>query len=318
MKNKEKIPANTLREDRAALRRKNIFPFAMMAPFFILTIIFAVVPVILTLLMSFTDMTIGLKWNFIGLRNYSKVFGYPKMGEILTRTMVYVLINTVFSVVGSIFVCVITTYYLDVVYKRKNLGLLFRILWLVPNLTPTIVFMFLWRFMFGGEEYGMINQLLISIGLKPVTWFTGYSFELLLLASVLRSASGSIILFSSAIQQIPDSIIQSARVDGAGNLYICRRIVLPYLRWPIMQKTLWTILGSFTTYDAIRLLTNGGPMGSTTTYAYYIYQNAYQYNTYGYGAALSVFMVGMSIAFGLMMLKIFKMDQHMKAPRMDI
>ena len=227
-------------------------------------------------------------------------------------------LNVVLSLIGSLFVVVITTYYLDIVYKRKNLGLLFRIIWLIPSLTPTIVFMFIWRFVFGPESYGLINQMLIFFGLPTVQWFTTSSFALLILAGCLRSASGSIILFSSAISQIPGSILQSAKVDGASNFSILRKIVLPYLSWPITQKTLWSILGNFTAYESIRLLTNGGPMGKTVTYAYYIYQNAYQFHNYGYGAALSVFMVGMSIIFGLIMLRVFKVNQQMRVPRMDI
>ena len=85
-----------------------------------------------------------------------------------------------------------------------------------------------------------------------------------------------------------------------------------------MQKTLWSILGNFTLYESIRLLTNGGPMGKTTTYSYYIFQNAYTYYTYGYGAALSVFLVAMSITIGLIMLRVFKVDKQMRIPRMDI
>ena len=310
--------AQTLRADRRALRRKQLFPFAMMSPFFILTLIFVVVPIVLMILMSFTDMGFMLKWNFIGWDNYKKIFGYPTIATILGRTFVFVVVNTVLSLVGSIFVVIVTTYYLDIVYKRKNLGLIYRILWLIPNLTPTIVFMFIFRFVFGPQEYGLINKILIWLGLPSVEWFTNYSMPLLMLSCILRSASGSIILFSSAISQIPDSIIQSARVDGGSNLNICFKIVLPYLTWPITQKTLWSILGNFTTYEAIKLLTNGGPMGSTTTYAYYIYQNAYAYRTYGYGAALSVFMVLMSVTMGMIMLRVFKVDKQLRAPRMDI
>lgn len=310
--------ARTLRADMRAIRRKQNFPFLMMSPFLCLTLIFVVVPIVMTILMSFTDMGLTLKWNFIGFTNYKRVFGYPGMDKILIRTFVFVIVNVVLSVLGSIFVVIITTYYLDIVYRRKNMGLLFRIIWLIPSLTPTIVFMFIWRFVFGPESYGLLNQVLLALDLPTVEWFTKGSFALLILANSLRSASGSIILFSSAISQIPENVIQSAKVDGAGSFYICRRIVLPYLSWPITQKTLWSILGNFTAYEAIRLLTNGGPMGKTVTYAYYIYQNAYQYHTYGYGAALSVFMVGMSIVFGLVMLRIFKVDKQMRPPRMDI
>ncbi len=310
--------AHTLRADKLAIRRKQLFPFMMMSPFLILTLIFVCIPIVLMIVMSFTDMGISLEWNFIGLANYKKIFGYPGLDKIILRTLLFVGINTVLSVLGSIFVVIITTYYLDIVYRRENLGLLFRIIWLIPNLTPTIAFMFIWRFVFGPADYGLINMMLQSIGLPTINWFTKYSMEILVLFCCLRSASGSIILFSSAIRQIPDHIIQSAKVDGASSLYICRRIVLPYLSWPIMQKTLWSILGNFTMYEAIRLLTNGGPMGKTTTYAYYIFQNAYTYHTYGYGAALSVFLVAMSIVIGLIMLRVFKIDKQMRIPRMDI
>ncbi len=306
------------RADKRAIRRKQLFPFAMMSPFWALTLIFVVIPIVLTIVMSFTDMGITLKWKFIGTSNYKRIFGYPQMEKILLRTLLFVAVNTVCSVLGSIIVVIITTYYLDLVYQRKNLGLMYRIIWLIPSLTPTIVFMFIWRFVFGPEEYGLINGILIKLGLEPVTWFSNYSMFLLMLSSWIRSASGSIILFSSAIIQVPENILQSAKVDGASPFKICMKIVLPYLRWPIMQKTLWTILGNFTAYESIRLLTNGGPMGSTVTYSYFIYQNAWMYNRYGYGAALSVFMVALSILFGLIMLKVFNIDKQMRKPQMDI
>lgn len=316
--NKLDFEARKIREDMRQERRRLRFPFLMMSPFIILTLIFVCIPVGLMIAMSFTDMGIGLKWNFIGLANYKKIFGYPEIEKILLRTLLFVGVNVSLSVLGSIFVVMITTYYLDLVYKRKNLGLLFRIIWLLPSLTPTIVMAFIWKFVFGPESYGLINKILLALDLPTVNWFSNYSMQILMFAAILGSASGSIILFSSAIMQIPEHILQSAKVDGAGHFYICRKIVLPYLRWPIMQKTLWTILGNFTTYESIRLLTSGGPMGSTTTYAYYIYQNAYSYRTYGYGAALSVFMVALAIVFGLIMLRVFQIDKQMRPPRMDI
>ena len=318
MKLKQKTNARTLADDKWALLRKQVFPYAMLLPFIILAVIFVVIPIGMMIYYSFTDMDYMMKPNFIGLANYERVFSYPAMGKILKTTLIYVGVNVIFSVLGSIFIVIITTYYLDIVYKRKNLGLLFRIIWLIPDLTPTIVFMFIWRFVFGPAEYGLVNKFLIALSLEPVDFFTKNSLTLLLVSTCLRSASGSIILFSSAVSQIPESIIQSARVDGASNLKICFRIVMPYLSWPITQKTLWTILGSFCGYESIRLLTEGGPMGSTTTYAFFIYENAHKYQNYGYGSALSVFLVAMSITLGMIMLKVFKVDKQMRKPRMDI
>ena len=307
-----------IRKDMREQKRKSKFPLLMLSPFFFLVTIFIIVPVILMLVMSFTDMGLSLKWNFIGTENFEKIFGHPDIPKIIGRTLFFVAISTFFSVIGSIFVVVITTYYLDIVYCRENLGLLFRIIWLLPSLTPSVVYMFIWRFVLGPQEYGMLNKILLWLNMPSVAWFTDSAFPIVIFVCCLASASGSIILFSSAIRQIPNNIIQSAKVDGASSLYICRKIVLPYLAWPIMQKTLWSVLGFFTTYEMIRLLTMGGPMGKTTTYAYYIYQNAYIYRTYGLGAALSVFMVAMSIVFGFVILRLFRVDKQMRAPRMDI
>ena len=309
----------TLREDRRALRRRYRFPYLMLAPFAVFTILFVVAPIVIMLVMSFTNMDMKMKWDFVGFKNYTKIFGYPDMGKIVLRTFLLVAIDVVFNVLGSIFVCVITTYYLDIVYQRKNAGLFFRILWLIPSLTPQIVYVFVWRTCFASVDGGgLINNMLVALNLPPVDWFTKHSFELLVFITCLKSASGSIILFSSAIHQIPTSIYQSARVDGASNMYICRRIVLPYLSWPITQKTLWSILGGFCGYETIRLFTNGGPKGSTTNYAYYIFFTAYSSKRYGYGAALSVFLVTICIIMGMIMLKVFKVDKQLRHARMDI
>ena len=307
-----------MRADRRAMLRTQLFPLAMMSPFLIMVTIFVIAPIIIMICLSFTDFGGSMTGKFIGLTNYKQIFRYPGMGKILNQTLLFVSVSVVFSVLGSIIIVIITTYYLDIVYKRKKLGLLFRVIWLIPDLTPTIVYMFMWRFIFGAADYGFINKCLEAVGLPSVAWFTTFSMVILLFTTILRSSSGSIILFSSAISQIPENVIYSAKVDGASPLTICFKIVLSYLRWPIMQKTLWTILGSFCTYESIRLLTSGGPMGTTTTYAYYIYENAYKYQQYGYGAALSVFMVIMSCCIGLIILRIFNIDKQIRDPRMDI
>lgn len=307
-----------LREDRRGRLKRYRFPLAMMTPFLICVIIFVIVPIVTMIAMSFTNMDTKLTWEFIGFANYKKIFGYPKLKEIIIKTFIFVISDVIFSVIGSIFVCIVTTYYLDIVYQRKNYGLFFRILWLIPSLTPQIVYMLIWKMFFAAEGYGMFNNMLVALGLTPIDWFTDFSFQLLVFVNCLKSASGSIILFSSAIQQVPQSIVHSARVDGAKNLRICMKVVLPYLKWPITQKTLWSILGNFTAYECIRLFTSGGPMGSTTTYAYYVYQNAYQYYRYGYGAALSVFLVAVSVCIGMIMLRVFKVDKQLRPAKMDI
>lgn len=299
-------------------QKKNLFPWLMLSPFLIIISMFVILPIILMVVMSFTDMGLTLQWNFVGMKNYDWIIHYPGLHKIITRSIIFVGINTILSVLGSIFLSVIATYYLDIVYKRENAGILFRIIWLIPSLTPSVVYAFIWKFIFGTTEKGMLNGMFAALGMPTVSWFSKYPMQIMMLICSLSSASGSIILFASAIRQIPENIIQAAKVDGASNLRICREIVIPYLRWPITQKTLWSILGFFCTYEIIRLMTEGGPMGKTTIFSYYIYQHGFNLKKFGMGAALSVFLVSLSIIIGMIVLRIFKVEKQLQDPRMDL
>ncbi len=298
------------------LRRK-LFPYKMLSPFFVLTGIFVAVPIILMIAISFSSMGLDLQWEFAGWSNYKRVLADSSIPIITLRTVLFVVICTVLSVLGSIFIALMTTYYLDIAYKRENAGLLFRIIWLIPSLTPSVVYVFIWRFVFGSNTQALINGVLDKLGIAPVTWLANYPMQILIFICCLSSASGSVILFASAIRQIPDNIIQAARVDGASNFYIMRKIIMPYLRWPITQKTLWSVLSFFCTYEIIMLLTAGGPGGKTTTFAYYIYKNAFELHKFGLGSALSVLLVAMSALIGLVVLRVTKVEKQLYPPRMD-
>ncbi|HHX37105.1 MAG TPA: sugar ABC transporter permease [Clostridiaceae bacterium] len=306
------------REDRKARRRSKRFPFMLMSPFFVLTGIFVIVPILIIFVMSFTDMGLTLEWNFIGFETYTRLFADPALKTILLRTFLFVVLATICSVLSSIFITVITTFYLDVIYRKENAGIIFRIIWLLPSLTPSVVYAFIWNYVFGPTDYHLMNIVRSWFDLEPITWFALYPQQILFLAVVITSASSSIILFSAAVRQIPPHIIQAAQVDGATPLYICRKIVLPYLRWPITQKTLWSVLIYFCTYEIIFLLTKGGPAGKTTTFAYYVYQNAFNLKKFGMGAALAVVLVAMSAILGLLVLRAFKVNEQLQEPRMDI
>lgn len=305
-------------EDRKAVRRRKAFPFLLMSPFFVITGIFVIVPIILVFVMSFTNMDITLEWKFVGMSAYFRLFKDPNLQDIILRTLGFVVLGTVCSVLSSVFITVVTTFYLDTIYRRESIGVFFRILWLLPSLTPSVVYAFIWNYVFGPTEYHLLNNIRSSLGMGSISWLAQYPEQILFLIVVISSASGSIILFSAAIRQIPAHIIQAAKVDGATPLRICHKIVLPYLRWPITQKTLWSVLGLFCTYEIIFLMTQGGPSKRTTTFAYYIYQNAFNLKKFGAGAALAVILVIMSSLLGLLVLKVFKVEKQLQDPKMDI
>lgn len=305
-------------EDRRAIRKRKAFPFLLMSPFFVVTGIFVIVPIILIFIMSFTDMDITLEWHFVGLNATLRLFRDPNLTGIVVRTLGFVALGTVSSVLSSVFISVITTFYLDTIYSRESVGVFFRTLWLLPSLTPSVVYAFIGNYIFGPTEHHLLNAIRSWLGMNAITWMAQYPEQILFMFIVISSASGSIILFSAAIRQIPAHIIQAAKVDGATPLRICRKIVLPYLRWPIMQKTLWSVLGLFCTYEIIFLMTQGGPFGRTTTFAYYIYQNAFNLKKFGTGAALAVILVVMSSLLGLLVLKVFRVEKQLQDPRMDI
>ena len=294
--------------------RTNLVIF--LGPAIVLTFMFYVVPVIVDIVISFTDMGRSLSVHEFTTKQYVKVFtGDKRLPQVIGLTFIYVLGTlAIFNVTFGLILAILTT-----AIPRTSAGF-FRGVWLLPRMSPSVLYIFLWIWVINPTEFGLLNQILENVfGVaEPIDLMTSAPIALIIFSNGFIGASMGMIIFTSAIRSIPEHLFHAARVDGAGGLAIVRHVTLPALRWPISFITIYQTLSLTVSFEYILLLTKGGPFFDTTVYALYIYGRAFENGQYAYGAALALFLIVIGIALALLGWKFLDMKKLLQVPRIEV
>ena len=294
--------------------RTNLVIF--LGPAIVLTFMFYVVPVIVDIVISFTDMGRSLSVHEFTTKQYVKVFtGDKRLPQVIGLTFIYVLGTlAIFNVTFGLILAILTT-----AIPRTSAGF-FRGVWLLPRMSPSVLYIFLWIWVINPTEFGLLNQILENVfGVaEPIDLMTSAPIALIIFSNGFIGASMGMIIFTSAIRSIPEHLFHAARVDGAGGLAVVRHITLPALRWPISFITIYQTLSLTVSFEYILLLTNGGPFFDTTVFALYIYRRAFENGQYAYGAALALFLIVIGIVLAMLGWKFFDMKKLLQEQRIEV
>ncbi len=297
-------------------RRKYLAIFLL--PSFALIAVFYLLPVLLTLLISFTDMDYSFQWNWVGLKNYVQMVSDPIAGKVFNNTLFYVFSTlTLFNVGAALLISLIT------VHIPERVGQGYRALWLLPRITPSTVYALLWLWAVRQDPTALFNWIIGFFGMEPVNWLHKYPWPIVILVNGFVGASFGMIIFTAALKSIPIDYIRAARVDGASTLQIIRHIELPLIKWPLMFVTAYQTLSLLTSYEYILLVTNGGPGYYTTeVWALYSYHLAFaQYGgivKFGYGAALATVLVILGLILSIIYWRVFRLRELMIEPKIEV
>jgi inositol-phosphate transport system permease protein len=295
-------------------RRVNMLIF--LGPAILLTLAFFVLPVIVDVAVSFTDLGRSLTVREITTEQYQKVFaGDRRLTQVIALTFIYVLGTlAIFNVTFGLVLALLTT------AIPKASGTFFRGVWLLPRMSPSVLYILLWLWVINPSEFGLFNQILIQLFgvVQPVDLLSDAPVALIIIANGLIGASMGMIIFTSAIRGISEHLFHAARVDGAGSFAIVRYITLPALKWPISFITIYQTLSLLVSFEYILLLTKGGPFFDTTVYALYVYRRAFDSGQYAYGAALALFLIVIGIVVALLGWRLFDMKQLLQRPRIEV
>ncbi len=287
--------------------RKALTLFVFLAPPLAVVTLFFLVPVVLTALLSLTDMHETLRWNFVGLENFRRMLGYdPRVHRIIVNTAIYVPSALAITIGLGLLIALAST------SMREGAGILLRTIWFLPNLIPPVVYILLWRWFFDPTRYGFLNAVLALLGQSPRAWLTEYALPIVIVVNALIGASVCMVVFTSAIKSIPPELIMAAQVDGASYLQTVRYVILPLIRWPLMFMTAWHVPAHLNAYVYTLLLTDGGPYYSSEVWALYSYHKAFRYFEYGYGAAISTVLIALNVAAILIVWKVFGLRRMME------
>jgi inositol-phosphate transport system permease protein len=298
----------------AALRRQRLNLLIFLGPAAVLLLLFFIAPVIINVAVAFTDLGRNLQVTRLTTANFERMLGSDtRLASVLTVTLVYVLGTlAIFNVTFGLVLALVTT----AVPARS--GAFFRAIWLLPRMSPSVVYALLWTWVISPTDYGLLNQFMRLAGLPSVDVLNDAPWALIIVANGFIGASMGMIIFTSAIRSIPEHLFFAARVDGAGGFATVRHITLPAIRWPLSFVTIYQALSLLVSFEYIWLITNGGPFYDTTVYALYVYKRAFENGQYAYGAALALGLVVIGIAAALLMWRFLDMRSLLQKPRIEV
>ncbi len=296
-------------------------PVFFLGPAVLLIAALFLAPAVVTVAISLTNLSVatGLThYRWIGIGNYGLIAHSPWLVLVLRNTVLYVVATLVLFNVGFALVLAILTAHLS----DRAAGV-FRVLWMLPRITPSVILAMMWRWFAAEPPYGTVSQVLGLVGIPGHNWMNAHPWAFVVALNGFVGASFGMIIFSSAIAGIPRDQYLAAQVDGASAWQQVWRITLPRLRWPILFVTAYQTLSLLTSFEYILLTTNGGPGFYTTEvwslYAFHLALSNYFGNTqFGLGAALAAVLVVLGLGASLVYLRVFRFGELVAAPRIEV
>jgi inositol-phosphate transport system permease protein len=302
-----------MRQTQQARQLANMALF--LGPASVLLFMFFIAPVVVAIFVAFTDMGRSLQISEFTTGNFERMLtGDRRIASTLGLTFTYVFLTlAIFNVTFGLILALTTTALPD------RQGGFFRAVWLLPRMSPSVVYALLWAWVIGPTERGLINQVAVGVfGIEPIDLLSNQPMLLIVLANGFIGASMGMIIFTSAIKAIPEHLFFAARVDGAGPLAIVWHVTLPAIRWPLSFITVYQTLSLLVSFEYIWLITDGGPFYDTTVFALYVYKRAFENGQYAYGAALALVLVAIGIAASLLMWRFLDMKRLLQTPRIEV
>jgi multiple sugar transport system permease protein len=273
---------------RAAARRlrwrRTLTGWSFAAPFTALFLVFALLPVLASLVMSLTDMRSTdlqhpLAVNFVGLHNYARLFGDAQFLRAALNTIVFVVAGVPLTIVAALAAA-----------NALNSGLirlrgLFRVGFYLPVVTSIVAIAVVWRFLLDPQA-GLIDNLLGLAGVHGPNWLGNPHLSLgsIIVMAVWRNFGSLMVIFLAALQGVPVDLYEASTLDGAGRWQQFRRITVPLLRPALLFGAVITGIGYLQLFEEPLVMTQGGPLSSTLSVSYHIY-NQFGFGNYGYASA---------------------------------
>ncbi len=276
-------------------------PLIFISAAVVLFALFFLWPGALGLLYSFTDYRGVGDLHFIGLENYTKLFGDSAFYRALSRTFLYTILAVPAHYVVSLAIAVLLV---NSAAKGKTIA---RVVFFLPWLISPIVTGVVWRWLFG-ENFGFVNFVIESLGGTGPAWQTNGDLGLVLvvIAGTWASTAFNMLLFIAAIRNIPRSYLEAAELDGATAWQRFRRITWPLLGPTSFMVILLTTIGSMKEFAMIQALNGGGPGTENMLIVQYIYRTGFERANIGYASAVSMVLMVILIIIAVIQLRFDK------------
>ena len=275
-----------------------------LAPALLVLGLFFLLPVIAALVLSLTDYDLYAladirNLRFVALGNYWELLHRPLFWSALGHTLYFVVVGVPLSIAASLGAALLLN---SPLARCKPL---FRTALFAPVVTTVVAVAVIWRYLFN-TKYGLANYALDGLGIHPVDWLGDprWAMPTIILFAVWKNFGYNMIIFLAALQAIPADLYEAARIDGASPVRQFRHITLPMLGPTLLMVSILTVSGYFQLFAEPFVMTEGGPLQSTTSVLYLMYEEGFKWWNLGSASAVAFLLFLIMFAVTALMLRV--------------
>jgi multiple sugar transport system permease protein len=274
------------------------------APALMVLAVFFFIPVLAALAMSLTDFDLYAladydNLRFVGFHNYVTLLTQPLFWKALGNTFYFVILGVPLSLGASLGAALLVNSRLA---RFKNV---YRTIYFAPVVTTMVAVAVVWRYIFH-TRYGFLNYVLGWFGIDPIDWMGDphWSMPAIVILAIWKNFGYNMIILLAALQSIPEDLYEAARIDGASGWQLFRHVTLPGLAPVLLLVSILTMTGYFQLFAEPYVMTEGGPLQSTLSVLYFMYEEGFKWWSLGRASAVAFLLFVLMFAITLLQLRI--------------
>lgn len=283
---------------------KKYTPYLFLLPALAVLIVFFFIPFFQTFGLSFFDYSSSIyNPTFNGVDNYVKLFKEPIFYKVMFNTFMYLVIAVPFLVIFPLF--------LAILINQKIRGItLYKILLYLPVIVSIVVAAIAFKWLYAGQ--GILNYLLTIFHLEPIGWLVDTKWALFSVAivTIWKGIGYYMMIYLASLMSVPQDLYEACDIDGANFLTKHLTVTIPHIMPTIALVSTISTISAMKVFAEIYVMTKGGPLNSTKTIVYYIYERAFENLDLGYASALAVVLLIVVMAFSLINILCFEKNKY--------
>ena len=283
---------------------KKYTPYLFLLPAILVLLVFFFIPFFQTIGLSFFDYSSSLyNPTFNGIDNYIKLFKEPIFYKVMFNTFMYLLIAVPFLVIFPLFVAILI--------NQKIRGVtLYKILIYFPVIISIVVAAIAFKWLYANE--GILNYLLSFFNIQPISWLVDTKWALfsVALVTIWKGIGYYMMIYLASLMSVPQDLYEAADIDGANFLQKHLTVTIPHIMPTIALVTTISTISAMKVFAEIYVMTKGGPLNSSKTIVYYIYERAFENLDLGYASAMAVVLLVIVMLFSLINILCFEKNKY--------
>ena len=263
--------------------QKKITPYLLVSPYIIHFMLFIAFPVVFSIVLTFHSWNIIAPMQYTGLNNYVRLFNDSVFWQALFNTLIFLAIHIPLQILVALFLA-------EILNQNIKFRGFFRGAFFLPVIVSGVVVTILWQQLYGFDS-GLLNRMLIKIGLQKIGWLTDPHMAMpsIAIMATWKNVGLYVILFLVGLQTVPVHYYEAAELEGATHFQKFMKITLPMINPTIFMVVILSTVSGFSLFIEPYVMTGGGPLNSTMSAVLYIYKQGFFYYHMGYAATLGFF-----------------------------